>query len=152
MCQIRWMDLRKDYDSKIPYHPKKDNIVADAFNRKSTYTLAHMMALEWKLVKEFQKLNLNIRHKRSGGSLANINIQLILVQKIRKAQQFDLILKLIMEDVSEVLRPKFKLSEDYVLRFENITCVSNNNSVKNEILKEVHYSRFIMHPNNTKMY
>ena len=37
--QRRWMELIKDYDCVIDYHPEKANIVADALNRKSVQTL-----------------------------------------------------------------------------------------------------------------
>ena len=37
--QRRWMELIKDYDCVIDYHPEKANIVAYALNRKSIQTL-----------------------------------------------------------------------------------------------------------------
>ena len=35
----RWMELLKDYDCTIDYHPGKENVVADALSRKSTGSL-----------------------------------------------------------------------------------------------------------------
>jgi hypothetical protein len=35
MRQRRWLDLIKDYDLNIQYHPSKANIVADALSRKN---------------------------------------------------------------------------------------------------------------------
>nr|GFC20875.1 retrotransposon protein, putative, Ty3-gypsy subclass [Tanacetum cinerariifolium] len=35
MRQRRWLELLKDYDTNIQYHPGKANVVADALNRKS---------------------------------------------------------------------------------------------------------------------
>jgi hypothetical protein len=32
--QIRWLELIKDYDLDIQYHPRKANVVADALSRK----------------------------------------------------------------------------------------------------------------------
>ena len=37
--QRRWMELIKDYDCVIDYHPGKANVVADALSRKSIQTL-----------------------------------------------------------------------------------------------------------------
>jgi hypothetical protein len=33
--QIRWLELIKDYDPGINYHPEKANVVADALSRTS---------------------------------------------------------------------------------------------------------------------
>ncbi|XP_020098380.1 uncharacterized protein LOC109717114 [Ananas comosus] len=38
--QRRWLELLKDYDLTILYHPGKANVVADALSRKSTENLA----------------------------------------------------------------------------------------------------------------
>nr|GFB84715.1 retrotransposon protein, putative, Ty3-gypsy subclass [Tanacetum cinerariifolium] len=35
MRQRRWLELLKDYDTNIQYHPGKVNVVADALSRKS---------------------------------------------------------------------------------------------------------------------
>ena len=35
MRQRRWLDVVKDYDCEILYHPSKANVVADALSRKS---------------------------------------------------------------------------------------------------------------------
>ena len=34
MRQLRWLDVVKDYDCEIHYHPGKANVVADALSRK----------------------------------------------------------------------------------------------------------------------
>jgi hypothetical protein len=37
MRQRRWLELIKDYNLQVHYHPGKANVVADALNRKSHY-------------------------------------------------------------------------------------------------------------------
>jgi hypothetical protein len=34
MRQHRWLELIKDYDLEVHYHPRKVNVVADALSRK----------------------------------------------------------------------------------------------------------------------
>lgn len=51
--QWRWIELLKDYDCVILYHPGKANVVADALSRKSISSLAHEKR---QLVKDVQKL------------------------------------------------------------------------------------------------
>ena len=42
--QCRWMELIKDYDCVIDYHPGKANVVADALSRKTMQTLRTLNA------------------------------------------------------------------------------------------------------------
>ena len=42
--QRRWMELIKDYDCMIDYHPGKANVVADALSRKTVQTLQALNA------------------------------------------------------------------------------------------------------------
>ena len=40
MRQRRWLELVKDYDCEILYHPSKANIVVDALSRKVSHSAA----------------------------------------------------------------------------------------------------------------
>ncbi|XP_017613712.1 uncharacterized protein LOC108458828 [Gossypium arboreum] len=42
--KIRWIELLKDYDCIIDYHPRKTNVVADTLSRKATIDLRAMFA------------------------------------------------------------------------------------------------------------
>ena len=42
--QCRWMELIKDYDCVIDYHPGKANVVVDALSRKSIQMLQALNA------------------------------------------------------------------------------------------------------------
>jgi hypothetical protein len=46
MRQHRWLELIKDYELEIHYHPGKANMVVDALSRKSQVNMmvAHRMA------------------------------------------------------------------------------------------------------------
>ena len=53
--QRRWLELLKDYDCTILYHPGKANVVADALSRKSMRSLAHVSVHQRPLVKEVRE-------------------------------------------------------------------------------------------------
>ena len=50
------MELLKDYDCSILYHPGKANVVADALSRKSSSSLAHISTERRALVRELHEL------------------------------------------------------------------------------------------------
>jgi hypothetical protein len=58
--QHRWLELIKDYDLKVHYHPDKANVVADALSRKSYVNMAYATQLPKALCEEFELLNLGI--------------------------------------------------------------------------------------------
>jgi hypothetical protein len=58
--QHRWLELIKDYDLKIHYHPGKANLVADALSQKRQVHAAIVTQLLEELAEDFERLNLGI--------------------------------------------------------------------------------------------
>jgi hypothetical protein len=56
--QRRWLELIKDFDLGINYHPGKANVVADALSRRSHLNMLAARELLLEFCKEFEKLNL----------------------------------------------------------------------------------------------
>ena len=54
--QTRWIELLKDYDCSIFYHPGKVNVVADALSRKSVGSLAHISSERRPIIKKLHEL------------------------------------------------------------------------------------------------
>jgi hypothetical protein len=52
--QRRWLELIKDYDLGINYHPGKANVVADALSRKSHVSQLIVDNMSFELCKEFE--------------------------------------------------------------------------------------------------
>ena len=49
--QRRWLELFKDYDCIIDYHPRKANVLEDALSRKAMTTLL-IQRSEWRIVSD----------------------------------------------------------------------------------------------------
>jgi hypothetical protein len=56
--QRRWLELIKDYDLGMNYHPGKANVIADALSRRSHVNMLATRELLPEFYKEFEKLNL----------------------------------------------------------------------------------------------
>ena len=58
--QRRWLELIKDYDMRLHYHPGKANIVADGLSRKSHVNTLMTGELPKLLAEDLRKLCLEI--------------------------------------------------------------------------------------------
>src|SRR3954463_16784500 len=84
MRQIRWIELIKDYDLDIHYHPGKANVVADALSRLSC-------RLNSMIMKEQPSLHMEMEYFRmelvSEGYFASIEIEPTFISQIKEAQK-----------------------------------------------------------------
>jgi hypothetical protein len=60
MRQRRWLELIKDYDLEIHYHPGKANVVADALSHKASCHCLTIRTPDTTLCQEMEKLNLGM--------------------------------------------------------------------------------------------
>jgi hypothetical protein len=84
MKQRRWLELIKDYDLEVHYHPGKANVVEDALSRKAHCSCLSVEAVNETLCWEMRKLNLEIIPQ---GSLNHLSIEATLWDNIVLAQQ-----------------------------------------------------------------
>ena len=60
MRQKIWLELVKDYDCVIDYHPGKANSVADALSRKFAGLNANLIMNQRQLLEDLRKLDIEV--------------------------------------------------------------------------------------------
>ena len=77
------MELIKDYDMVIDYHPGKANVVTDALSRKSFVMLAHICTVYVLLLLDMKTLGISLDYDSYGALLASFMVRPTLVDQIR---------------------------------------------------------------------
>ena len=98
MRQRRWLELIKDYDIEVHYHPGKANVVADALSRKSHCHCVEAKLFNGTLCNEMRKLNLEMVPQ---GSLNHIAMESTLQDSIILAQLHDEGIKIIKQKLAQ---------------------------------------------------
>jgi hypothetical protein len=79
--QRRWLELIKDYDLGINYHPGKANVVIDALSHRSHVSQLVVDSMPLEFCEEFDKLNLRIV---ANTEATEMDVGSDLLQEIRK--------------------------------------------------------------------
>ena len=115
MRQRRWIELIKDYDCTIDYHPGKTNVVADALSRKSSSSIAHLRVKYMPLLIELRYLGIELNAENYRALIANFRVRSTLIDKVHQMQAHDPQLMKLKEDVQKGLRTYFTVRGDGVL-------------------------------------
>jgi hypothetical protein len=150
MRQRRWLELIKDYDLEVHYHPGKANVVADVLSRKH----CNYVTIEPKneaSCEEMRKLSLEVvEHDK----LHAVSIESPLHERIAIAQLRDEEVQKIKQKLEEG-DPKhdcFRKDDKGIVWFGQRLVVPRDQDLKKEILDEAHLSKFTIHSGSTKMY
>ena len=119
-----WLELFKDYDCIIDYHPRKANVVADALSRKIISALS-LKDYDW-------------RFDYDGALLAQLRVISDLKQTIVNAQKDDAKLQEIVQLVSIGDKTDYAIDESGGLLYKSRLCVSNVMDLRKKILYESH--------------
>jgi hypothetical protein len=167
MRQRRWLELIKDYDMSLQYHPGKANVVADALSRKSYVNGLTVRELPEDLCRQFKELRLEIVPE---GFLASFEVQPTLMDKIKEARKLDKEIEEIKSNMSKGKAKGFHEDDQGIVWFEKRVCVpqdpelrklilqearvcvAQDPELRKLILQEAHDSPYSIHPGNTKMY
>ncbi|GJR92536.1 putative nucleotidyltransferase, ribonuclease H [Tanacetum coccineum] len=88
MRQRRWLELLKDYDANIQYHPGKANVVADALSRRNSGTLA-CLKIQPEIIKDLDLIEAELVVRGSEGYIASLKIEPNLILRIKEVQKED---------------------------------------------------------------
>jgi hypothetical protein len=143
LSQRRWLELIKDYDLRINYHPGKANVVADALSRRSHVSQLVVDSMPFELCEEFDKLNPRII---TNTEAMEMEVGSNLLQEIHKGQVEDEKIREIECNIKEEKSPGFSEDEEGVLWYKGRICVPNIKELKDKILREVHESAYSIHP------
>jgi hypothetical protein len=145
MRQRRWLELIKDYEVEVHYHPVKANVVTDTLSHKGHYNCLPAVRLTGEESSTRVLPNL---------SLFNVTLMPTLRAEIIAAQKDD-------EGMDHIKRrmrdsdPKvacFYEDAEGILWFKERLVVPRREALKKKILDEAHMSRYSIHPRSTKMY
>jgi len=151
MRQRRWLELLKDYDFGLNYHPGKANVVADALSRKTLHMSA-MMVKELELLEQFRDLSLICELSSQSVQLGMLKIDSEFLNSIKEAHKTEVKLVDLMVGSNQTEDSDFKVDDQGVLQFRIRICIPYNAKIKKIILEESHRSNLSIHPGATKMY
>jgi hypothetical protein len=117
--QRLWLELLKDYDMSVLYHPGKANVVADALSRLSMGSASHVVEGKKDLARDVHHLA-RLRVRLFDSDEGSIGVQSIsessLVSEVKEKQYLDASLVRLKESVKDQKVEVFSQGGDGVLR------------------------------------
>ncbi|GJX43935.1 putative reverse transcriptase domain-containing protein [Tanacetum coccineum] len=88
MRQCRWLELLSDYDCEIRYHPRKENVVADALSRKERSKPLRVRALVMTIGLDLPKQILNAQTEaRKPENIKNEDVRGMLIENSKDLEK-----------------------------------------------------------------
>ncbi|WVZ52217.1 hypothetical protein U9M48_003299 [Paspalum notatum var. saurae] len=149
MRQRRWLELIKDYDLEIHYHPGKANVVAYALSRRAHCHMLEVRPMARVICCEINEIEVITEQM---AELYGLIIEPTIKEQIIAARKQDKSMAYIREGINEEKRACFTLDDQGVLWFKGRLVVPRDMELRKKILDEAHTSMFTIHPGSNKMY
>ena len=94
-----WLELIKDYDLIIDYHPRKVNVVADALSRKTAASLAYVRTEYMPMLLSERSSGVQLDVHDCGALLPQLTMRPMLLEVIWSGQSVDLVLSQIVQSL-----------------------------------------------------
>ena len=110
MRQRRWLELIKDYENLIQYHPGKANVVTDVLSQKSIVNLACLVTSQLPLFIELERAKIEVVAPDTNMMLTTMITQLALIKAVKQRKPENSYLWKIYEEMQ--INPKL----DFILQ------------------------------------
>jgi hypothetical protein len=147
MRQRRWLELIKDYELEVHYHPGKANVVADALSCK--YRCNHITVQPHPSCCDSEEPSLRIVPH---GRLNNRALIPTIKEDIIAAQRTDVGMGHLRQRMESGEAQCFQQDADGVMWFKNRLVVLKDFALHRKIMDEAHCSRYSIHSGTNKMY
>ena len=151
MRQRQWLELIKDYDLEILYHPGKANVVADALSRRRNYGIAALLSEQTSILAELRRLDVEVLTENVQTKLASLQLQPSLLERIKEAQKDDPERVTLLKTIECSEKSELQADEQGVVRYGTRLWVPRS-ILRKEVMSEAHSSAYSIHPGSTKMY
>jgi len=139
MRQRWWLELIKDYNLQVHYHPVKANVVADALRRK-----AHCYSVQMEDPSLSCLMHPLVLHQ--------VALESSLHSRVIKLQQTNVGIHHINCKMKEEETKHFRVDENGIFWFKDRLVVPKDRELRNQILSEAHSSKLSIHLGSGKMY
>ena len=127
-------------------------MVANALSRKSRGALASIASREWRMLETVGQFGLQY-NEQAQGTLGSLVATPSLLSIVIESQWQDAEVMSIRDRVQSGIGDEgWTIHTDVSHRYRGLVVVPQMIDLREEILREFHYSRFAVHPGGTKMY